>query len=369
MLLQGFEILPIGKIYFVNGFPEFNHLVTLNGIFSNYPRFNIVDRTQTVKNPINHYVGRPWAIPDQKITLDQAAQSRVNDIVNMHSGTITVLWSGGIDSTFIVTAFLKHRPRDCRLRVLYSPWSTYEHPAYLDFLKTHDDVECVDISGEVYMSLDHDDAVYVVGDGGDESHASLDESFIESHGWEVLNQSWVEFFKKLGHSEEFIEFCKKFFSHSGRPIDTVLEARWWFYLICKFDGTFSETKIPFFTNNNGGTEISKLIRFFDTDHYQKFIYFNTDKIVADSDYTSWRQILKDYCCEFDGLVEWKNTHRKVNSRQFMFYSLKKLSLTDQRWLMILEDGTRIATPSLPLFSAKEFRNRYGNTLDYLFNHD
>jgi hypothetical protein len=370
MLMKGFDLLPpIGQLFPVRGFDDFNQLITLNSVFSTQPRYGIIDRTQTVQQPIDYHVGRPWQVPDQELTLDQAIELTVRDIEQACRGTINVLWSGGIDSTFAITGLLKHRSQHQPLRVLYSPWSTYEHPEYLHFLKQFNNVECVDISGTVYLSFDQFDGVFVVGDGGDELHASLDESFLETHGWQVLDRPWIDFFRQLGHSDSFIEFCNKFFSHAGRPIITVLEARWWFYMTCKFSGIFEQTKVPFFVNHLGGTDVSRVIQFLDNDHYQKFIYYNTDKIVNIGDYTTWRQILKDYCCEFDGLETWRSTHKKVHSRQFNFYGLKKLALTNNRWLMTLSDGTRITTPSLPLFSAKEFDAKYGNSLDYLFNND
>ena len=50
-----------------------------------------------------------------------------------------------------------------------------------------------------------------------------------------------------------------------------------------------------------------------------------------------------------------------------FYLEKKLVLNDQRWIAVLSDGTRIATPSLPALTRKEFEKTYGNTLDWIFH--
>jgi hypothetical protein len=64
---------------------------------------------------------------------------------------------------------------------------------------------------------------------------------------------------------------------------------------------------------------------------------------------------------------WWLTHKKLTSTQIFEYSFKKIALLDRRWLMFLNDGTRIATPNLPFFSAREFNNCYGNSLSELFN--
>jgi hypothetical protein len=50
----------------------------------------------------------------------------------------------------------------------------------------------------------------------------------------------------------------------------------------------------------------------------------------------------------------------------VIYAYKKTLLANQRYLLVLQDGTTITTPNLPLFSEQEFRQQYGSSLDYLF---
>lgn len=357
---------PVGQLFKVDGFAQHNFLVDINSVFSSAPAFGLVDRTCTIKQPVKYHVPRPWKQPNKSCTLDQAAKSTVDSIVSSEP-KINIMWSGGIDSTFVVTAFLKHHTDLSQIRILYSPWSTYEHPEYIEFLKKFSQIELIDISGDVYLNTHALDGCYVVGDGGDESHASLDESFFNKHGFDVLHSNWIDFFRQQNRDEKFIEFCLNFFQQSGREIRTVLEARWWFYICCKFYGTLFETKWPYFLCGYDDFTPSRLISFFDNDHYQNFIYHNTHKIIEQDQYSKWKQFLKDYCHEFDHLDHWRTTHKKINSIQIIEYNFKKLALMDRRWLMLLNNGTRIATPNLPFFSAREFDNCYGHALDGLFN--
>jgi len=346
------EIEPVGQLFKAPGFHQHNYLVDINQIFSNNPAFGLIDRTGTVKQPVNYHVPRPWTVPTQHIDLDQAVERIVADIAA--AGTkINIMWSGGIDSTLITTAFLKHHNDLSQIRILYSPWSTYEHPDYLNFLKKFPNIELIDISGEVYLNTQALDGAYVVGDGGDESHASLDHSFYTKHGSTGLQKPWQEFFAQHNSDLDFLEFCTQFFSLSGREIQTVLEARWWFYISCKLYGTFFETKWPYFICGHDNFAPNRLISFFDNDHYQSFIYHNTDLIAPTDQYHNWRQFVKDYCCEFDGLSHWAATHRKINSVQIIEYNYKKLALLDRRWLMIDNLGQTITTPNLPLLSRRE----------------
>jgi hypothetical protein len=344
---------PAGQLFKVPGFKQHNFLVSINQIFSKNPAYGLIDRTRTVKQPVNYHVPRPWSIPTKELSLDQAAEAIVNDVAAIGS-MINIMWSGGIDSTLITTAFLKHHKDLSQLRILYSPWSTYEHPEYLNFLKKFPAVELIDISGDIYLHTEALDGVYVLGDGGDESHASLDNSFYNEYGANALGTSWLNFFAQHNTDDEFLEFCNKFFNQAGRPIDTVLEARWWFYISCKLYGTFFETKWPYFICGYNNFSPARLISFFDNNHYQSFIYYNTNLIMQGNSYTHWRQFIKDYCYEFDGLKNWAETHKKINSVQIIEYHYKKLALLDRRWLMIDSHGQSIATPNLPLLSKTEF---------------
>lgn len=355
----------VGNLYKVDGYTEHNYLVDINSIFSSYPNFGIFDRTLTVQAPVLHHIPRPWHSPETSLSLGDAMQQRVLNITAT-SQKINLMWSGGIDSTAILTAFLKHAPDLTQLRVLYSPWSTYEHPEYLGFLDRFPDVERVDVSGDVYLNTEFD-GIFVTGDSGDESHASLDQSFIEKHGYHTLFTSWKDFFKNQNNDQRFIEFCERHFLLANRPIETVLEARWWFYISSKLYGLFYGAKMPFFVCGYENFVPSRLIPFFDCPEYEQFIFYNVDLLIQNNDYASWRQFLKDYCFEFDQLATWRSTHRKITSRQLLDYSLKQMLIKDKRWLMILEDGTRVSTPNLPLLSEFEFRKHWGSELDYLFN--
>jgi len=353
-----------GNLYKFENFSSHNNMIAINEIFSNFPKNTPVDRTKLAVSPINYYVRRPWIVPTQQLTLDQALQERVVNLSNTQQ-TINLFWSGGIDSTTMVTAFLKHAPDKKQLRVLYSPFSTYEHPGYLEFLKKFPDIELLDTSGTVYLNSKFD-GIFITGDGGDELMASLDESFLKEYGYDSLFKPWKDFFNQLNPDPNFIEFCENHFAQSNRPIDTVLEARWWFYATCKNSSILHELKLPYFldyTNFN----VEQLHGFFDCDEFEKYIYWNTDKIITSTEYRSWKQIFKDYCCEFDGFKEWSDNKQKVGSSQLTLYIQKKIILMNLRWIMILANGTKVTASNLPFFNETEYRKIYGQQFDYLFN--
>jgi hypothetical protein len=101
--------------------------------------------------------------------------------------------------------------------------------------------------------------------------------------------------------------------------------------------------------------------------FENFIYFNTDKILPTTEYQSWKQYLKDFCYQHNKLETWYRQHRKVSSGQIVEYTFKKVALTDSRYLMILNDGSVVRTPNLPLFSARELQQHCQSQVRSMFN--
>jgi hypothetical protein len=356
---NNFEIIEtVGSLHKIKGFHNYNQLLNINRVFSDSPRFDPVDRTNQSLGAVVFSPVRPWRVPTVEISLEAALEHRVADICQS-TQKINILWSGGIDSTTIVVAFLKHAPDLKQCRILYSPWSTYEHPEFFNLLKSTN-IELVDFSGEFYLNFDLD-GVFVSGNSSDEAHASIDQSFFDQYGYDFLFTPWKDFFYSKRPNHKFIEFCESYFAKSGRDIHTVLEARWWFYISSKLTSILNHNDLAFFTSGPTEFDPARLIGFFDCDVYEQFVYFNIDKLICSDNYATWRQFLKDYCYRYDGLDEWRKNKTKFSSGQMYMYTLKKQILNNNRNLMLLDNGQHVATPSLPLFSATEwepFKQQY-----------
>lgn len=364
---KGYSVQPtLGDGFFkIQGYTSYNALLSINEIFSTRPKPMPVDRTLHVNVPFKYKVRRPWKKPGPEISLEQALSLRVQSIIKQWpQEVINIFWSGGIDSTVTVNAFLANAPETSQLRILYTPYSCYEHPEYLEFLKKFPKVELVDLSGTVYLDTQFD-GVFITGDTGDEMHASLDDSFFKTHGYNALFIPWQDFFRARNSDPNFLEFCEQYFSRSGLPIKTLLEARWWFYLNSKLNCVLFN-KLPFWLDYNNFS-FDRVQGFFDCEEYENHISYNVSSIIANENYSSWKQPLKDYCYKLDGCEMWRSTKAKVNSGQINLYINKKVVLKNLQWIAILEDGTRIHTPNLPWFSKTEFDRKYKTTLDYLWN--
>lgn len=344
----------LGSVAVLPNHDRYNNLIELNSLFSRFPIGDPVDRTQQIKGPFNFGVVRPWILPGSAITIDQVIAERVSYYTNTDK-YINLCWSGGIDSTCFVAGFLKNTTNIDQLRILYSPFSLYENKDFFDYIrKNYPMVEMLDISGDVYLDTNFE-GILVNGHGGDEFTGSLDESFFETHGYDGIHRPW----QSLIQNSDLQDFCKEFFALSGRPIDTVLEARWWFYSI---------TKSQVFAPRDSVFTTAETSSFFDCQLFEDYMWHNTDKIIAGHNYNTYKQFLKEYIYQFDGNEVYRSQGRKLNSVQFNWYTLKKTALLGQQWIACLTDNTLIKTPSLPLLSKLEFEKTYGDSLEYLFNY-
>jgi hypothetical protein len=360
-ILQYHNVDFYGETQFkVNGFDQYNWLVDINQCFSTTPSGDINDRTSTVRHPWKMYQDRPWVIPtDVSLSLDQCFERRVKELTNTNQ-KLNLMWSGGIDSTSMLVGFLNHCNNLSQIRILYSTASIKENPFFYLLLEKNQSIELIDFGGDTYLDQNFD-GIFISADGADDITASLDSSFIEEVGYKGLYQPWQDLFFKKSKNVEFVNFCEWYFQTSGRDITTVLEAKWWFYTGCKIQ-KFPRRQIGLLQENQ-----PFVIGFFDCYEFEHYTFFNTDLIIPNKNYSSYKQFLKDYIYKYDQNNDYYTRKEKENSTQTSLYKKKKMILQSTQYIMILSDGTRIKTDNLPFLSEYEYRKKYSNSLDYLFN--
>ena len=342
----------------VRGFDQYNWLVDINHCFSSAPSGDINDRTCTVRQPWRLYQDRSWIMPTGHLSLDQCFKTRVSELMSTNQ-KLNLMWSGGIDSTAMLVGFLNHCDNLSQIRIICSTASMKENPFFYLLLEKNQLIEIVDFGGDTYLHQNFD-GLFISADGADDITASLDWSFIEEVGYDGLQKSWKDLFFNKTNSVEFVNFCESYFQHAGRDIISVLDARWWFYTACKIQkfprrqaGLLQEHQ-PF------------AIGFFDCYEFEHYTFYNIDQIIPNKDYSSYKQFLKDYIYKYDQNNDYYTQKQKENSKQTTLYKNKKMILQSSQYLMILSDGTRIRTDNLPFLSELEYRKKYGNSLDYLF---
>jgi hypothetical protein len=354
-----------GNLLKIEGFADYNNMVSINSVFSSYPFGELVDRTKSIKLPFKFKVLREWKVPTSFLPFDEVVKKRVDELLATNK-KINICWSGGIDSTCMLVGFLKHAPNLDQIRVLYSPFSIYEHREFLELLhRDYPQVETLDISGTVYMDT-HFDGIMVNGHCGDEFVSSLDESFYDKVTGDWLYQPWKDYFYNETKDSSLVEFTENYFTKAGKPIENLLDARWFFYASNK--SQVFQIADNAFRNNQKDALIEDTVGFYDTYDFEDFMYFNPHLIIEDRfNYKTHKNFMKRYIYQFDKNEDYFINKSKSNSTQFNWYTAKKICMLDARYIAKLSDSTIIKTPNLPFFSKKEFDRIYGNSLDYLFN--
>jgi hypothetical protein len=343
----------------VSGFQHYNWLIDINACFSDYPTGDIIDRTCTIQQPWLVHVQRPWKKPISTLTLNQCFEQRVQELCQQ-SQQINLFYSGGIDSTAMAIAFLKHCKNFEQLRIIYTPSSLKENPAFFFLLQNTSGLQMVDFSGDYYLEQNLD-GNFVTADGADDFTASMDQSFYENIGYQALFERWQNFFFNQTKNIDLVDWCENvFFADRGLEIQNLLQARWFFYTACKLQ------KFPLNLFGLLQPNQSPPVAFFHCDYFESWFAHNTEKIFPRPDYRSYKQPLKDYIFEFDQNKTYFNNKTKYNSSQLTSYRNKKIMLQNLQYIMLLSDHRRISWSNLPLMSKKEYLQNYGNTLDYLF---
>jgi hypothetical protein len=340
----------------VEGFKDYNFLADINLCLSTRPGGLLRDRTKTIKFPFLVHSSGHWVAPTKSVGLEDCFFHRVKNLESQYE-VINLLWSGGIDSTAMVVAWLKYSGNNSKTRVLYTLDSIKENTEFFLHLQTILNIELVEIGGKVFYQNDLD-GVEIHGGAGDDLTASIDESFFSTHQWWTLQSPWRDFFWKKNPNQNFINFCEKWFACSGRDIDTVLEARWWFYL-----------------NKMAPPGPSRIIKkthktvesFYDDPLFTTHFFYNIDSLFASTSWKSYKQSIKNFIYDYYPDADYRDNKCKENSGGYTIFRNKSDYLNQTENICTLSDGTLIKTDHLPFLSRIEYRQKYGDKFNYLFN--
>jgi hypothetical protein len=271
------------------------------------------------------------------------------------------MWSGGIDSTAMLVAFLTNIDDKSRLTVCYSPWSYYENPEFWSLLQ-RTGIRTEDISGTKYHEKLLQDALFVWGHGGDELTGSLDDSFYRKVGYQVLQQPWKQYFATQRPDDDFLDFCDRFFANSQCEIHTLFEARWFFYAVCKNCSILNQ--FYGWRIQNSRFEMDAFVSFYDCEEFESSMYQDIHQCMPNRGYRHWKRNLKKYIYAYDGNRDYLEYKVKFTSMQIGKYRRKHSAVTDIGYIAMLSDGSVRVNNSWPLISNKELAACVGD-LEFL----
>ena len=301
---QQFDILPVDNSIKVKGLEEYNHLVDLNlTLDASWFMCALIDRSKFISSPYNFKIQRPWRPPASSITLEKFFEKRVQDYCK-HNTNINLFWSGGIDSTAVIVAFLIHCKNLNQVRIIYTHESCYEHPKFFKLL-TQQFPQIEKIQLDFYNCVSTTlDGLAVTGNPADELLGCLSPSASDCHDASALIQPWKDFVNKIS-GDDLVQFVEQWVGVAKQPIITVMDLRWWNYMQVHVQGCMTNINVSL---KSICPDHNWDVGFYDCYEFEDYVYYNTKQL---ADFNTYKDFLKSYIYNFDYDLEFYNLSKNL----------------------------------------------------------
>jgi hypothetical protein len=268
----------------------------------------------------------------EDVTLESVVQQRAQ-VLAQSNRPLKLFWSGGIDSTLMCAALL---PLTKNITVYHTCESIKENPYFIDYINQFN-VETKLWSDVWAMPFDADDLI-VTGTSADEITASLDESFWLAYQ-DQLHTAWQDFFLSQGHVN-LIDRCEQLFSQCPVEIQTVFDARWWFYFYIRHT-YYARRDWDLNLHNDFGNVIS----FFDCAEFDSWSMRHKHTLIG-NEYRDYKLPFKQATARYWNNPDYVQNKQKSNSYMMSSWLSRRVVSSQQQYLFIYkhEDGYRKFVP-------------------------
>lgn len=281
------------------------------GVLNKYSPYRVSGQTDEIPTPFD----QPVPFSD---LMDKAA---VDLIQRANGGDIVVCWSGGIDSTGVVVALLKHLTDKSRLKILCSPSALEEYPLFYDEFLVKQGIN-VKVTNAIVETLDTIECGVITSGWcsdqlfGSDTHLRIPFAY---------HMPWIEGVAELYASRTngrvklstaslgILESVYQDYANKlGVTLNQYCEFAWLFNFGCKFSFV-KETmrlKMPESVNRD------KCIPFYSGFDFQRWSVGNFENIKANNGYTDPEYLkppIKQYIVEYTNDVDYRNKKGKRNS--------------------------------------------------------
>ncbi len=281
------------------------------GMLNKYSPYRISEQTDEIPTPFER------SVPFSDL-MDQTAVEFIN---RAHSGDIVVCWSGGIDSTGVVVALLKHLDNKARLRVLCAPSALEEYPLFYNDFLIKQGIN-VKVTNAIVETLDTMDCRVITSGWCSDQLFGSDTHLFIPHAY---NLPWVEGVAELyahrtngraklsASSLDVIEAIYMDYANKlGVTLEQYCEFAWLFNFGCKF--TFVKElmrlKMPLSENRD------KCIPFYSGFDFQRWSVGNYENLRTNNGYVHPERLklpIKQYIAEYTNDSNYLYAKGKRNS--------------------------------------------------------
>ena len=323
--------------------------------------WGLIDRTMTFQMPLNFEIRVPLTeISPRTQTYDDACNSRAIEIINLAEQLdlkIYVMWSGGVDSTTVLSSLLANSSIDQQKRfiILLSQPSIKENLNYfknfiLGKLTYESSVNFVDLltSGDIIVHGECQDQLYMIQGGRYYTEEEVDIPVTPKSIKElILDNSYFD----QSMIDDYIHLMKESAGSVGIELEKAWEYIWWNSFcfgiqsndIRTFQFVESDVLSPKLLSQN-------IITFF---HTSKFDQWAMQRVQNNKDMpsinASYKKEAKEYIFAFDKNKEYFDKKKKVDSGGIL-HSGFKLDRYSKKYIM--DDSFN----SVPIDKLQEYYN-------------
>jgi hypothetical protein len=304
----------------------------------------LVDRTQNITLPFKTCLTDENIIPNfsslPKLDFLESVLARCNELINTNK-KIYLLWSGGVDSTMVLTAFLLANVSPNQLVIVCNNDSIREYPNfYLNYIRGKFEVQAAELVFQ-NLKLKTVDGIILSCEQGDCMHGQDFGMmgfllFGKTYLWSKPNkENILKLFKAKGLSDQAANCWHDIYvsniDQSPREINTMYDFCWWTTFNWRWQWAIEKLRMRF--NSDQGIQT-----FFSNDQMQYWsVNHKQHDILSLSDFKyDFKKLIFDYTNDY----EYFKTKIKHPSST-IYYSLNSFVATNQKKQRILSKNFSI----------------------------
>lgn len=301
-------------------------------------------------------------IPDKLSDIMDERAIELNELAKSTGRKIMIMWSGGIDSTAVLTAFIKNVPAQDldNFTIVLSGECIIENPVFFEKYI----YKKIKVISYLEYCLDRNTLDTCINLTGDPADALFGPSFSMYRGYvtEGMHLKPFRFNTRLisepiyrygeasinkyacyGFQTWYVQkITKNLLEVNPDGVETIADWWWWHYINFKWEYSIWRSLLR---RKAGAAETERLTRdqiefftkstFFATDRFQLWSYSNLRNHIRGCDPTSHKRDIKEYIYEFDGNEAYCKQKTKVMSIPIydhsFYYEVRKPFLIGNDW--------------------------------------
>ncbi len=265
----------------------------------------------------------PERDPGFRTSFEQLCLTRAEELLALDK-PVQMLWSGGIDSTAALIAFLRVGARPEQLEVLLTDDSVEEYPLFFErFIRPtlrHRFTERRALSRQLSR-----DTVSCTGEPCDQLFGNLNK-FLTRIGWDKAFSPWQDLFPT-----DLVELCEPIVAQAPVPLLTLNDYLWWMNFVLKYQ----QTSLRLLANLSGEPSLKDywagMHPFYATEAFQLWSLAGNEPKTGPS-FESFKLPAKKIIYDFTQDTDYRNQKTKVGSLR---------ASRDPDWLFLLTDGSLV----------------------------